>query len=248
MYGCVQGVRRSCLHVRFRLPRLLARKPRSRLGRVIRLLAKLTLAFYAFVIVTLVGFRWVDPPVTAVQIENAVFALAEGRDEPYRQLDVPLSHIPEHVRRIVVVAEDGAFYSHHGVDFGELRLVFAQAAQGKGIRGASTITQQLVKNLYLTNTRLPLRKFVEYTLVPFAELILGKDRILEIYLNVIEWGPNVWGVEAAAQYHYGVSASRLSREQAARLAACIPSPRKRRPAEMNNYSAIILDRMQSRGW
>lgn len=248
MYGCVHRARGSGLSVRFRLPRLLTRRPRSRLGRVVRVLALLTLAFYAFVIVTLIAYRWIDPPITAVQIENYLFALVRGRDEPFRQIEIPLSQIPEDVRHIVVVAEDGAFYSHHGVDFGELRIVLGQAAQGKGIRGASTITQQLVKNLYLSNTRFPPRKIVEYTLAPLAELILGKDRILEIYLNEIEWGPNVWGVEAAARYHYHLSASQLSREQAARLAACIPSPRKRRPAQMDKYSAIILDRMRSRGW
>jgi monofunctional biosynthetic peptidoglycan transglycosylase len=148
----------------------------------------------------------------------------------------------------VIAAEDGAFYEHRGIDWAELELVLHQAARGGRIRGASTITQQLVKNLYLTNSQFPLRKAVEYTLVPFAELILGKDRILEIYLNVIEWGPNVWGVEAAARYHYKIPASQLNREQAARLAACIPSPRKRRPPQMNQYSAIILERMRSRGW
>lgn len=213
-----------------------------------RALALLTVASYLFVALSLVAFRWIDPPFTAVQAENFVFDLLEGRDEPYRQIDVPLSGIPVQVRHTVIAAEDGAFYDHHGVDWAELKIVLNQAAEGKGMRGASTITQQLVKNLYLTNTRFPLRKIAEYAIVPLAEWILGKDRILEIYLNVIEWGPNIWGVEAAARYHYNLSASELSREQAARLAACIPSPRKRRPARMNEYSAIILERMRARGW
>ena len=248
MYGCVHPAPGSGPRVRFRLPRLLARRPRTRLGRVVRALALIAAAFYTFVVVTLLLFRWVDPPTTAVQLENLVYDLWQGREEPYRQSDVSLAAIPVEVRRAVIAAEDGAFYDHRGIDWAELQLVLDEAAQGEGMRGASTITQQLVKNLYLTNTRIPLRKLVEYTLVPFAELILGKDRILEIYLNVIEWGPNVWGIEAAAQFHYQKSASKLSRRQAARLAACIPSPRKRRPAEMDKYSSIILDRMQSRGW
>ncbi|MEZ5365360.1 MAG: monofunctional biosynthetic peptidoglycan transglycosylase [Bryobacterales bacterium] len=213
-----------------------------------RWLVRIVLAFYAFVLVSLVVYRFVDPPLTAVQAENFVFGLFAGRHEPFEQTDIPLSSVPVVMQHAVIAAEDGAFYQHHGIDWAELNLVLDKASDGGRLRGASTITQQLVKNLYLTNSRLPLRKLVEYTLAPLAEIILGKQRILEIYLNVIEWGPNVWGVEAAARHHYGISAKQLSRDQAARLAACIPSPRKRTPPQMNKYSAIILDRMQSRGW
>ena len=116
------------------------------------------------------------------------------------------------------------------------------------MRGASTITQQLVKNLFLTTSRSFVRKGIEFTLVPLAERILGKRRILELYLNVIEWGPGVYGAEAAAQYHYGIPAARVNREQGARLAAILPSPLRRRPARMNEYSARILERMSKMGW
>ena len=125
----------------------------------------------------------------------------------------------------------------------------AEQVKGGGkMRGASTISQQLVKNLFLTTSRSPVRKLLELTLVFPAEAILSKDRMLEIYLNNIEWGPGVWGAEAAALHHYGKSVSRLSKSEAARLAACIPAPRSRKPAQMNDYSAIILERMRSRGW
>ena len=93
-----------------------------------------------------------------------------------------------------------------------------------------------------------IRKALEFTLVPIAEGVLSKDRILELYLNVIEWGPGVYGLEAAAQYHYGVPAAVLTREQAARLAACIPAPRTRKPDQMSSYSQEILRRMKLRGW
>src|SRR5581483_1576003 len=115
-------------------------------------------------------------------------------------------------------------------------------------RGASTITQQLVKNLFLTTSRSFLRKAIEAALTPPAELILGKDRILELYLNVIEWGPGIYGAEAASEAWYRVSAAQVNREQAARLAAMIPAPLHRRPTRMTEYSAVILERMRGMGW
>jgi monofunctional biosynthetic peptidoglycan transglycosylase len=127
----------------------------------------------------------------------------------------------------------------------------AQESQEKGQlgRGASTITQQLVKNLFFTTHRNPLRKAFEYMLAPMADWILGKRRVLELYLNVVEWGPSgVYGIEEGAKYHYHVPASRLDREESARLAAILPSPRRWRPARMDDYSAIILARMEKAGW
>src|SRR5262249_28111854 len=114
--------------------------------------------------------------------------------------------------------------------------------EGEIPRGASTITQQLVKNLFFTTHRNPFRKAFEYTLAPMASIILGKRRILELYLNTSEWGPGVWGAEGAAQYHYNSHAASLSRDQAARLAACLPNPRRRRPAAMSRYAGIIEGR------
>jgi monofunctional biosynthetic peptidoglycan transglycosylase len=105
-----------------------------------------------------------------------------------------------------------------------------------------------VKNLFFTTHRNPLRKAFEYTLAPLADRILGKRRVLELYLNVVEWGPGVYRAEAAAEYHHGTSAARLDREQSARLAACLPLPRRRKPARMNHYSAAIVERMRQMGW
>ncbi|MGD0900967.1 MAG: transglycosylase domain-containing protein, partial [Thermoguttaceae bacterium] len=116
------------------------------------------------------------------------------------------------------------------------------------IRGGSTITQQLVKNLFFGTRRSYLRKGAEFTLVPVAEFVLGKQRILELYLNVVEWGPGIYGAEAASQHYYGTSARHLGREEAARLAAILPSPLKRRPERMDRYSALIEQRMSQMGW
>jgi monofunctional biosynthetic peptidoglycan transglycosylase len=114
-------------------------------------------------------------------------------------------------------------------------------------RGGSTITQQLVKNLFMTTHSAWLRKALELPLAYMAEAVLSKERILELYLNVIEWGDGVFGAEAAALHHYGTSAAALDRERAAGLAACIPDPLRRTPPHMQRYRAIILERMEQTG-
>ncbi len=225
------------------------RKQRSGLlRRILRTLLLAIVAYYALCLLLLVAYRWVDPPLTGVQLERRIEAILSGDDYEPRQKNLVLPKIPLDMRHAVIAAEDGAFYDHGGVDWAELNKVVKDVRGGGRMRGASTITQQLVKNLFLTTSRSPLRKGLELTLVFPAEAILTKDRMLEIYLNVIEWGPGVWGVEAASEYHYGKPVSALSKREAARLAACIPAPRSRKPAQMNDYSAIILERMRARGW
>ncbi len=120
--------------------------------------------------------------------------------------------------------------------------------EGDRMRGGSTLTQQLVKNLFFGTGRSFLRKGAEATLVPVAELVLGKRRILEIYLNVVEWGPGIYGADAACRIDYRTPARSIGRQQSARLAAILPAPLKRRPERMNSYSAVILKRMGQMGW
>jgi monofunctional biosynthetic peptidoglycan transglycosylase len=120
--------------------------------------------------------------------------------------------------------------------------------EGGRTRGGSTLTQQLVKNLFFGTGRSFLRKGAEATLVPVAEFVLGKQRILELYLNVVEWGPGIYGAEAACRYHDRTPARNIGREQSARLAAILPAPLKRRPERMNSYSTVILKRMRQMGW
>jgi monofunctional biosynthetic peptidoglycan transglycosylase len=120
--------------------------------------------------------------------------------------------------------------------------------EGGKIRGGSTITQQLVKNIFFGTGRSILRKGAEFTLVPVAEFVLGKQRILELYLNVVEWGPAVYGADAAARYYFHIPARSIDRQQGAELAAILPLPLKRRPGHMTHYSEIIQDRMRQMGW
>ena len=223
-------------------------RKRRRLPPLVRWVLLLGLGFYAYCTVTLVGLRWFIPIATGVQMQRRVESFfQEGAYRPV-QIFVPLDYVPIHVQRAVIAAEDGRFYEHGGIDWLELEKVFEEVETRGRLRGGSTISQQLVKNLFLTTHRSPIRKALELTLVPIAEIVLSKDRILELYLNHIEWGSGIWGVEAASRHYYGTSVNRLGREQAARLAACIPDPRRRRPSQMGAYSEIILERMRSRGW
>jgi monofunctional glycosyltransferase len=120
--------------------------------------------------------------------------------------------------------------------------------EGGRIRGGSTLTQQLVKNLFFGTGRSILRKGAESTLVPVAELVLGKRRILELYLNVVEWGLGIYGAESACRYYYRTSARNIDRQESAQLAAILPLPLKRRPDHMSHYSGVILERMRQVGW
>jgi len=206
-------------------------------------------AFYAVCLTELTALRWVNPPTTAVQTQRRVEAWLHRRPYAKRQVFAPLDRIAPALQHAVVSAEDGRFYQHHGIDWKEVgKVVDQDVEEGHLGRGGSTITQQLVKNLFLTTNRSLIRKAVEFTLAPAAELLLPKRRILELYLNAIEWAPGVYGAEAAARYWYRTPAARLSREQAARLAAVLPSPLRRKPERMNSYSAEILRRMAQTGW
>ncbi len=204
---------------------------------------------YLLVCLCLLMLRVVNPLFTGVQAQRRIEALTAKGAYRKRWTPVPLGSISPNLQHAVIAAEDGRFYQHHGIDWQELnKIVQADVEEGRVGRGGSTITQQLVKNLFATTNRSYLRKMLEFAVAPAADRILGKNRTLELYLNVIEWGPGVYGAEAASRYHYGIPASKLSRDQAARLAACIPNPRKRKPAMMENYASDILNRMHQMGW
>jgi monofunctional biosynthetic peptidoglycan transglycosylase len=154
--------------------------------------------------------------------------------------------IPPRLLRMVIIAEDSRFRTHHGIDLVELREAWRDRARRGELRGASTITQQLAKNLYLSPSRNPLRKLKEAVTALRFELALPKERIMELYLNLVEWGPDVWGVAAASAAYFGVPPSRLSDAQAAALAATLPHPRTSnpayRPGRMLARRALILAR------
>jgi len=204
--------------------------------------------FWLLAALTLVAARWIDPPTTAVHIQRRLQALIHSTPYSEHYTFVPLSQISPNLQHAVVAAEDARFYQHHGFDWHAIQVDAQEDLEGGRVRGGSTLTQQLVKNLFFGTGRSLIRKGVEATLVPVAELVLGKRRILELYLNVVEWGPGIYGAEAACRYHDGISARGIGRQQAARLAAILPAPLKRKPERMNSYSAVILRRMRQMGW
>lgn len=217
-------------------------------ARLLRGVLALTAAFYGFVVLSLFALRYIDPPFTGVHVQRRIESLVKRMEHHKRYQPVPLSRISPHLQHAAIAAEDGRFFQHSGFDWAEIKAVIDDELEKSRLRGASTITQQLVKNLYFTTHGLAVRKGLEASIVPLAEWILGKERILELYLNVIEWGPGVFGADAAARHHYRVPASQLTREQSARLAAILPNPLRRRPARMDQYTAIILERMAKMGW
>lgn len=228
----------------------ISRRKRSRftLLTLVRWLVFGCVGLWSLAALVLVAARWIDPPTTAVHIERRLQAWIHNKPYHERSTFVPLRRISPDLQHAVIAAEDGRFYEHHGFDWHQIQIDAENDVEGGRTRGASTLTQQLVKNLFFGTGRSFLRKGAEASLVPVAEVVLGKQRILELYLNVVEWGPGIYGAEAASHAWYGIPARNVDREQAARLAAILPAPLRRKPERMNHYSALILERMRQVGW
>jgi monofunctional biosynthetic peptidoglycan transglycosylase len=212
------------------------------------MLIALAIFFYAVVALGLLLLRWVNPITTAVQVERHLESLLHRK--AYRKVYafVPIEQISPAMQHAVVAAEDARFFEHHGFDWKQVQIAVEDDLDRGKSRGASTITQQLAKNLFLTTSRSFIRKGVEFTIVPLTELLLSKKRILELYLNVIEWGPGVYGAEASAQHYFHVTARRVTREQAVELASILPAPLRRTPGRLTEYDRIISERMAQMGW
>ena len=195
---------------------------------------------------------WVDHnPERSAFMESRLEDLQSKKPRTeLKHLWVPYDRISAHLKRALIAAEDAKFLEHEGFDWESIQQAYEKNLQkGKVVAGGSTISQQLAKNLFLSSTRTPWRKAQEALITLMLEHMMDKRRILEIYLNTIEWGNGVFGAEAAAWHYYGVSASALSREQAARLAAMVPKPRfydrNRNTPWLNRKTGIILERMNT---
>jgi monofunctional biosynthetic peptidoglycan transglycosylase len=217
--------------------------------RIVRWSLVGVLGYLILCIVLTALYAVVPPPQTGIQLQRRVERLFAGESPSLTWTRVPSERIDPDLPHAVVAAEDGRFYQHHGIDFEAIRETAEDNRRpGRRQRGGSTITQQLVKNLFMTTRGGWVRKAFEVPLALVADLVLGKERQLELYLNVAEWGPGIFGAEEAARYHYGKSARNLTREEAAGLAALLPAPRTRTVARTGWYRTIILERMRQMGY
>ncbi len=200
--------------------------------------------YFAFVFVLILLYRVVNPPASSLMLVQAL----TGTE--VQQQWVSLDEISPSLVRAVIVSEDWTFCEHYGIDIKAIEQAIEKS--GNGIpRGASTISMQTTKNLFLWNARSYVRKVVELPLTLMIELIWPKSRILEIYLNVAEWGPGIFGAEAAAQYHFNKPAARLDSREAAQLAASLPNPIIREAGDPGPRTArkasVIQSRMRNAG-
>lgn len=214
------------------------RRPARRVRRVVLVAAIL---FGAIVVVPflLVPLYRVVPPV------STLMAAAWLRGGPVERDWVGLGEIAPVLVHSVLVSEDSFFCSHRGVDWSALRLALEEAGP-EGGRGASTIAMQTARNLFLWQSRSYIRKALELPLAAYADFVLGKRRLMEIYLNVAEWGPGVFGVEAAARHHFGVPAAKLDAHQAALLAVTLPNPILRDPARPSRQLRALARAIERR--
>jgi monofunctional glycosyltransferase len=203
---------------------------RYRIGRIIGwallavLLAGLILQLWYFGWIAL--WRWHNPRDTAFMQHELARLRQTQPQATLRQQWVPYDRISNHLKRAVITAEDARFNEHEGVDWDAIQKAYeTNRKRGRSVRGGSTITQQLAKNLFLSSDRSYLRKGQELVLTYMIEFVWDKRRILEVYLNVAEWGEGIFGAEVAARHYYGISAAQLGADQSARLAAMLPRPK-----------------------
>lgn len=197
-------------------------------------------AAWVFVVVL---FRFVNPPITPLIVIRYVQSLWWGSDGAQSLSWIPLADIPVPVQQAVVAAEDSRFMEHWGIDFGAVGTVLDGAEGKRRLRGASTITMQTVKNLFLWPGRSYIRKFLEAVMAPVAGVVWGKRRTLEMYLNIVEWGDGIYGIEEASRAYFHHGARELSVSEAAALAAILPNPRKLSPARMSHVTRKRYDRI-----
>jgi len=220
-------------------------KRRKWLRRALKALAWGAAVFVTSTVLLVAGLRFVNPPTSAFIVERKLWASRHGEAVAVRRTWVPLSSISGELRLAVIASEDQKFPTHFGFDVDAIADAVEERLEGKSLRGASTLSQQVAKNLFLWSGKSLLRKGLEAYFTVLLETFWSKRRILEVHLNVAEWGNGLYGAEAAAQAYFGKSASQLSAEESAALAACLPSPRTRSPVAMSpvveTRAAWVLD-------
>ena len=205
-------------------------------GRLILIAFAVLIAVQCWFFVQVAYWVKFNPSSTAFMRGRLELMRNDNAKAKLRHQWVPYQKISAHLKRSIIAAEDSTFLEHRGFDWDGIKVAWERnRREGALVAGGSTITQQLAKNLFFSGRRTWWRKGQEAVVTVMLEALMSKQRIFEIYLNVIEWGDGVFGAEAAARYHYGGTAAGLSAEQAARLAAIVPSPRRYGPGANTGY-------------
>lgn len=216
--------------------------------RVVLWVVVVILAYQAYLFGSVVWYRWFDPQETAFMAHEQVRLQQLNPPRSIEQRWVAYDQISRYIKRAVIASEDTGFVDHHGVEWEAIeQAARTNLASGKIRLGGSTITMQVAKNLFLSSDRSYIRKAQELVIATMIDFVWDKQRILEVYLNIAEWGVGVFGIEAASRHYYGVSAARLNPRQAAWLAAILPAPRRydqnRESAWVQRKTGVILRRM-----
>lgn len=216
-----------------------------------RLMFKLLFCLMAGSALLVLALRWVPPPGTALMVERKIESWVDGKPIDLERSWRPWNELPDDLKIAVIAGEDQKFAEHWGFDVAAIRAALAHNQQGGSLRGASTLSQQVAKNLFLWSGRSWLRKGIELWFTGLIELLWPKQRILEVYLNSVEWGNGVFGAEAAARHHFNTGAPYLSTQQASLLAAVLPNPRQwsasRPNAHVSRRAAWIRQQMRQLG-
>lgn len=210
-------------------------KPKPRFKRFLIAALKVLIWFVLFSVIWVLAYRFINPPITLLMVQRDFERKADGKPAKIDQKWVKFEDISDNMKRAAVSAEDQLFLQHIGFDIKAIEQAYVNNAKGKKMRGGSTISQQTAKNVFLWPGRSFIRKGFEAYFTLLIELLWSKERILEVYLNVIEMGDGIYGAEAASQAYYGKSCSKLSKSEAALIAACFPNPRKWTPKKPTRY-------------
>ncbi|WP_309640076.1 monofunctional biosynthetic peptidoglycan transglycosylase [Flavobacterium sp.] len=203
--------------------------------KILRIIGKVLLWFFVISILSVFIFKWVPIPSTPLMVTRAIGNKLDGDDMVCSHDWVPIEEISTNLQKAVIASEDANFLTHHGFDFKAIQKAMEGNEKGKKLKGGSTISQQTAKNVFLWQGRSYIRKGLEAYFTVLIELIWGKERIMEVYLNSIEMGNGVYGAEAASKYWYRKSAVDLTKNEAAGIAAILPNPRKFKATNSSSY-------------
>jgi len=203
--------------------------------KILRWIWKAMLWFFGFSILSVIIFKWVPIPFTPLMVTRIIEFKLEGKDAIYSHKWVPLEDISPNLQKAVIASEDENFLKHNGFDFEAMQKAFKNNSKGRKLKGGSTISQQTAKNVFLWQGRSYIRKGLEAYFTVLIELIWGKERIMEVYLNSIEMGNGVYGAQEAARHWYSKTATNLTPREAAGIAAILPNPRKFKASNSSSY-------------